>query len=314
MAGQRSSTLREGVVAGLLGAAVVAVWFLAFDFADGRPLSTPNLLGAAVFHRISTPVGLEVTAGLVLGYTVLHGLAFVAFGIIAAAVIRAAEREAPLVIAVVILFACFETFFLGVIGVLSRSLLDTIGLWEILVANFLAAVAMLWYFLLGHRALPRLLVGSWAGVLREGIVAGLLGAAVVALWFLAIDAIQGEPLRTPRILGEAFLKVWGGPPAVLSYTIAHGVAFAVFGIVAAVLIAGAEREPMFAFALIILFTAFEVLFFGALVIGAKWALDEVSAWAIFVGNLLASAVMLAYFFTGHRGLARRLATAWGDEE
>ena len=41
-------------------------------------------------------------------------------------------------------------------------------------------------------------VGSWGTVLREGVVAGLVGAAIVALWFLAIDTIQGEPLRTPR--------------------------------------------------------------------------------------------------------------------
>jgi hypothetical protein len=314
MAREGSSTLREGVIAGLIGAAVVAVWFLVFDFSRGRPLFTPALLGAVVFQQVSDPAQVHVTAGLVLGYTLLHGLSFLAFGIIAASVIRAAERETPLVVAVVILFACFETFFLGVIGVLSRSMLDTLGLWAILAANFMAAVAMLWYFLLGHRALPRLLVGSWAGVLREGIVAGLLGAAVVALWFLAIDTVQGEPLRTPRVLGEAFLRFSSGPPAILYYTIVHGVAFALFGIVAAVLLAGAEREPMFVFALVILFTAFEVLFFGALVIVAKWVLDEVSAWAIFGGNLLAAAVMLGYFFTGHRGLARRMATAWGEEE
>ena len=70
---------------------------------------------------------------------------------------------------------------------------------------------------------------------------------------------------------------------------------------------------MFVFALVILFTAFEVLFFGALLIGAKWVLDEVSAWAILVGNVLASVVMLGYFFTGHRTLARRLATAWEED-
>jgi hypothetical protein len=301
------------VVAGLIGAAIVAAWFLLFDFARGRPFFTPALLGSAVFHGVIDPARVQVTAGLVLGYTLVHVLAFIAFGIIAASVIRAAERETPLVVAVVILFACFETFFLGVIGVLSRSMLDTLGLTAILAANFFAAVAMLWYFLLGHRTLPRLLVGSWAGVLREGVIAGLLGASIVALWFLAIDTVQGEPLRTPRVLGEAFMRFTAGPPAVLAYTIVHGVAFVVFGIVAAVLLAGAEREPMFVFALVILFTAFEVLFFGALVIGAKWVLDEVSAWAIFVGNLLAAAVMLGYFFTGHRGLARRMASAWEDE-
>jgi hypothetical protein len=311
---QGASILREGVVAGLIGAVVVAVWFLLFDLARGRPLLTPALLGAALFYGVNNPIGLQVQGPVVLGYTVVHGLVFVAFGIIAASVIAASEREPSLVIAVVILFACFETFFLGVVSVLGRAVTDALSLWGILIANFLAAVAMLWFFLLRHRTLPRILVGSWAGVLREGVVAGVIGAAIVAVWFLAIDTIQGEPLRTPNMLGNALLKVWTGPPAIAFYTVVHGLAFVLFGIVASVLIAGAEREPMFVFALVILFTAFEVFFFGALVIGAKWVLDELSAWTIFVGNLLAAASMLAYFYKGHRMLARRMTTAWSEDD
>jgi hypothetical protein len=314
MARPGAPIFREGIVAGLIGAAVVALWFLLFDIARGRPLLTPALLGAAVFQGATSPSDLPVALGPVLGYTVLHVLVFVAFGVIAATVIAASEREPTLVIAVVVLFACFEAFFLGVVGVLGRGVTDTLTWWGILVANFLAAVAMLWYFLLRHRTLPRLLVGSWAGVLGEGVVAGLIGAAVVAVWFLLIDTIQGEPLRTPRMLAVAFLKAPPGAPAVVAYTIAHGLAFALFGIVASVLIAGAERDPMFVFALVILFTAFEVFFFAAVVIGARWVLVELAAWTIFVGNLLAAASMLAYFYKGHRSLARRMAEAWAEED
>jgi hypothetical protein len=214
----------------------------------------------------------------------------------------------------VILFACFEVFFFGVVGALGQSILGALVWWAILVGNLLASVAMLWYLLRAHRALPRSLVGGWGGVLREGVVAGLIGAAVVALWFLAIDAIQGEPLRTPKLLGAAILRQTGALPAVLGYTVVHGLAFVVVGMVGAALIAGAERQPLFVFALIIFFTAFEVFFFGAVVILAKWVLDELAGWTVFVGNLLAAAGMLGYFFTVHRGLARRLTAAWADED
>jgi len=214
----------------------------------------------------------------------------------------------------VILFACFEVFFFGVVGALGQSMLGALVWWAILVGNLLASVAMLWYLVRAHRALPRSLVGGWGGVLREGVVAGLIGAAVVALWFLAIDAIQGEPLRTPKLLGAAMLRQTGALPAVLGYTAVHGLAFVVVGIVGAALIAGAERQPLFVFALVIFFTAFEVFFFGAVVILAKWVLDELAGWTVFVGNLLAAAGMLGYFFTGHRGLARRLTAAWADED
>src|SRR5713226_3051027 len=212
------SVLREGIVAGVIGAMLVAVWFLVVDTLRGHPLETPMVLGAALFYGAQAPVGVEIALTPVLGYTVVHGLAFIAFGIIAAAVIAATEREPALLIAVVILFACFETFFLGVVSVLGRTVQNVVVWWGILGGNLLAATAMLWYFLLGHRSLPRTLIGSWAHVLREGVVAGLLGAVVVAVWFLAIDTIQGEPFRTPHLLGTAFLKVRAGTPAVIAYS------------------------------------------------------------------------------------------------
>lgn len=314
MAREQTSVLREGIVAGCIGAAVVAVWFLVFDLARGTPLLTPALLGNVVFYGVNNPTGLQISAGPILGYTLIHGLAFIAFGVVAASLVAASEREPALLIGVFILFACFEAFFLGLEGALGRSVVGALVLWSVLAGNFLAAVVMLWYFLSRHRTLPRVLVGTWWGVLREGTIAGLIGAAVVALWFLAIDTIQGEPLRTPALLGKGVLKILAGPHPVIAYTVAHGVAFVLFGIVAAVLIAGAERAPMFLFAVAILFTAFEVFFFGAVIIGAKWVLDELAGWTIFVGNLLAAAAMLTYFFKAHRGLARRLTEAFAEDE
>ena len=313
MARRESSVLREGIVAGCMGAAVVAVWFLIFDLLRGTPLLTPALLGNLVFHGVNNPTGLTITVGPILGYTALHGLAFIAFGVVAASLMAASEREPALLIGVVILFASFEVFVLAVQGALGRSDLGPLVAWSVLVGNLLAAAVMLAYFLSRHRGLPRLLVGAWWDVLREGTIAGLIGAAVVALWFLAIDTISGEPLRTPKLLGTGLLKILAGPHPVLVYTIVHGVAFVLFGIVAAVLIAGAERAPMFLFAVVILFTAFEVFFFGAVIIGAKWVLNELAGWTIFVGNLLASAAMLAYFFKGHRGLAHRLTEAFEED-
>ena len=312
MAPATRSVLREGIVAGLIGAAVVAVWFLFFDLARGRPFLTPGLLGGAVFRGV--PIGLEITVANVLGYTLIHGLAFIAFGVVAASLLAASEREPTLFVAFVILFAAFEVFFFGAVGALGRFMLGVLVWWAILIGNLLASLAMLWYFFRAHRALPRTLVGSWGGVLGEGIVAGLVGAAVVALWFLAIDAIRGEPLRTPKLLGAALLGQSAPAAAVLSYTSVHGLAFTLVGVIAALLIAGAERQPLFVFALVIFFTAFEVFFFGAVVILAKWVLDELAGWTIFVGNLLSAASMLAYFFKGHRTLARRLTEAWADED
>jgi hypothetical protein len=308
------SVLREGIIAGLIGAAVVAVWFFVFDILRGRPFLTPGLLGATVFHGPNSPAGLEPAFGPIVGYTILHGLAFIAFGVIAASIMAASEREPALFIGFVILFACFEAFFFGVVGAMGQSIQGALVWWSVLVGNLLASVAMLWYLFRAHRALPRTLIGSWGAVLQEGVVAGILGAATVALWFFVIDAIQGEALRTPKLLGSALLRQADPMAAVLSYTVVHGLAFIAFGILGAFLMAGAERQPVLIFALVIVFTAFEIFFFGAVIIAASWVLDELAGWTVFVGNLLAAAAMLGYYFTGHRGLARKLTAAWAEDD
>ena len=314
MAGGERSVLREGIVAGLIGAAVVAVWFFVFDLARGRPFLTPGLLGAIVFYGIDTPAGVQPALGPILGYTILHGLAFIAFGVVAATIMAMSEREPALFIGFVVLFACFEAFFFGVLGAFGQSMHGALVWWAVLVGNLLASLAMLWYLFRAHRALPRSLVGSWGVVLREGIVSGIIGAAVVALWFFAIDTIQGDPLRTPELLGKALLRQPTPAAAVTSYTIVHGAVFVLFGIVGALLIAGAERQPMLIFALVIVFTSFEIFFFGLILIAASWVLDEVAGWTIFVGNILAATGMLAYYFRRHRTLAHRLTAAWADED
>jgi hypothetical protein len=311
MTGQRS-VLREGIIAGLIGAAIVAVWFFVFDIARGRPFLTPGILGAFVFY--GPDASLTPSLGPILGYTVIHGLAFVAFGVVAATMMAMSEREPALFIGFIVLFACFEAFFFGVLGAFGQSMQGELVWWAVLVGNLLASLGMLWYLFRAHRALPRSLVGSWGDVLREGIAAGIVGAAVVALWFFAIDAIQGEMLRTPQLLGTALLRQATPGAAVLAYTAVHGLAFISFGIVGALLIAGAERQPMLIFALVILFTAFEIFFFGLVLIAASWILDEVAGWTIFVGNVLAAAAMLAYYFRRHRTLAGRLTGAWVDDD
>jgi len=311
--GERS-VVREGIVAGLIGAAVVAIWFFVFDLARGKPFITPTLLGSMVFFGVKTPIGLDPAIGPILGYTVLHGLAFIAFGIVAATMMAMSEREPALFIGFVILFACFEVFFFGLLSVLGRAAQAALVWWSVLIGNLLASVAMLWYFFRAHRALPRSLVGSWGGVFREGVVAGIIGAAVVAIWFFAIDSIHGEPLHTPRVLGSVFLKTPDTSQAIVIYTLLHGLAFVVFGIIGALVMAGAERYPMLIFGLVILFTAFEVGFFGGIVIVASWVLDELAGWTIFVGNILAAISMLAYYFLHHRTLTSRLAHSWAEED
>lgn len=309
--GQRSA-LREGVGAGVIGAATVAVWFLIYDAWRGRPLFTPALLGTALFYGVSGPADARVAAGPVIGYTIVHALAFIGFGIVAVSMMVASEREPALFVAFVALFGVFEVFFLVGLRTLSRDMLGALGWWAILAGNFLAAIAMLWFLVRGHPDLPATLVGTSGPVLREGVVAGVTGAAVVAVWFLILGAIQGDPLHAPRILGAVMLRQENPVGAVLAYTMVHGLVFVLFGIAAAFLLSGAEQRPALLFPFVVLYIAFEFFFFAVVLILARWVLDELAGWAVVAGNLLAGAAMLAYFFRRHRALAARVAQALAE--
>ncbi len=307
------SVLREGVVAGLLGAATVALWFLIYDAWRGQPFFTPALLGTAIFYGVTGPASVQIAAGPVIGYTIVHVLAFIGFGIVAACMMVASERESAIFIAFVTLFGVFEVFFFVVLRTLSQEMLGALGWWAVLAGNFLASIGMLCFLVRGHPELPSALVGSSGPILREGVVAGIIGAGVVAFWFLILDSVRGDPLRTPRFLGTAMLRQDDPVGAIVSYTIVHGIVFILFGIAGAFLLSGAEQRPVFLFPFVLLYVAFEFFFFAVVLILARWVLDELAGWAVVVGNLLAGAAMLTYYFRKHRSLAGRVAQALAEE-
>ncbi len=299
--------LREGIIGGLLGATVVAVWFLIYDAARGRPFRTPALLGAAAFQGMQTPEAVPVSPGLVVQYSVLHGVVFALIGILVAFLIVSAHRQPAYLLLLVLALLCFEVFFLAIVVWLARPLLDSLAWWAILGGNLLAALGMLAYFFIGHRALGRVLLGPWTRVAREGLVAGLVGATAVAVWFLLYDAAAGMPLRTPALLGAAVLHGLRDPaaltislPLVLQYTLIHGAAFVTFGWLAAGLLALADREPRLLSAFAMLFVCFEVFFFAMIATLAEWLLETLAWWTILAGNVLAAAAMLGYLFREHR--------------
>src|SRR5438034_297894 len=116
-------------------------------------------------------------------------------------------------------------------------------------------------------------------IYQEGIVAGVLGALTVALWFLVVDMMHGRPFYTPTVLGQALFGrgVWPAtletmPPSldmVLMFSWVHGLAFVVIGVVAAYLIAVAERNPSLGFGIVLMFVILEACFTVAVMIVAE---------------------------------------------
>lgn len=148
-----------------------------------------------------------------------------------------------------------------------------------------------------------------ARLYEEGIVAGVLGGATIAIWFLILDTMEGRPLYTPTVLGTALFRHGQGldsPEAlavsfdmVLVTTWVHFLAFAVMGGVASRLLALAEQRPNLGFGIVLLFVVFEFGFVTAAMVFAQPVLHALDWPAILVGNLLAAAAMALYFWRRH---------------
>ena len=159
-------------------------------------------------------------------------------------------------------------------------------------------------------------------VFRDGIVAGVIGATAVAVWFLAVDLIAGQALYTPEVLGRAFLSVLGPPfddttlAVVWVYTIIHYLGFIAIATLVAAIIHAGERQPALLAGALILFVAIEIGFYGLTALLAEFdALGTLAWYQIGAANLLAAVLMGTYFWRTHPALGRGLNYALeGGEE
>jgi hypothetical protein len=147
----RARILSSGTLVGFAGAAAVAIWFLLYDLAAGIPFRTPALLGAALFEGLQDPAALTITPALVLEYSIVHGLAFLMFGIAAAALFALADRDRHLLFFIFMLFCCFEVAMLAALMILESWLVHALQPWAILGANLVATVVMLGILFRDHR-------------------------------------------------------------------------------------------------------------------------------------------------------------------
>lgn len=152
---EEHAILREGLVSGLIGAAVVAAWFLLLDVVAREPLFTPAALGSLLFYGAASPEQVQLTSTAVWGYSVVHVAAFLLFGMVVSALVAQADRTPSFVFAVVLLGVVFEVFFVGMVASLGTWVLEEFAWWSVLGGNLLAALSMGAYLWGRHPALRR---------------------------------------------------------------------------------------------------------------------------------------------------------------
>lgn len=153
MSTSRSTVVREGVSAGLIGATAIAVWFGVLDAISGGLLATPIMLGASLASLFSPEAAPAAAASFVL-YTVFHYVMFTAIGLVFARVVSLAEQVPSALIGFIGLFVIFEVGWVGWTTVLSQGFGELTWL-QVFTANLIGASAMGYYMYRQHPALPR---------------------------------------------------------------------------------------------------------------------------------------------------------------
>lgn len=158
-------------------------------------------------------------------------------------------------------------------------------------------------------------------IVREGIIAGILGATAVAVWFLGVDMIYAQAFATPTALGRGVLRLFG-PPAmdsavvlVVAYTIFHYVAFIAAGLLVSVIVHWAQTSPTILAGAMMLFVAFEIGFYGLSAALQESPFLGALGWVqVATGNLIAALVMGGYMWKTHPELKAELNYALAGKE
>ncbi len=155
-------------------------------------------------------------------------------------------------------------------------------------------------------------------MLREGIVSGLIGALVIAVWFGILDVVNAHPLFTPATLGRGLLSVFGAVSPdqgtltfVLAYSVFHFGVFMLVGLLASLIVSLARFEPSILIGFVILFAIMEVGIYGLVSLLSVATPLGSHAWLpIMIGNLLAAFAMGFYFWRKHAELEHELRHAF----
>lgn len=143
----------DGVIAGIIGAAIIAVHFLFLDTVTHLPLYTPTVLGGGLFvsaDDLASTAGAPVSLRLTLMYTGVHGLVFIVLGVIGAQLLLSTRKELNLGLSILVLFVILEFGFVGTVFFLAAPVLDHLDWVKVLIGNSLAAIGMAVYLSLRH--------------------------------------------------------------------------------------------------------------------------------------------------------------------
>lgn len=138
-------------------------------------------------------------------------------------------------------------------------------------------------------------------VVGDGFFAGATGAALTALYFLAMDVVQHEPLYTPSLVGAVVLRgaeVGAAVSVDLAlvgiFSLVHGALFVGYGIVWAAALSRLRETPDLPLIALGCFLGLEIGFVVGVSVVAPGLATAVGHGHVVAGNVLAAIGMAVW--------------------
>ena len=143
---------------------------------------------------------------------------------------------------------------------------------------------------------------SQSHTLVHGAVGGLAAGLVVALWFLAVDLVAGQPFDTPARLANAVIGGDHTPGVRLvgAYTVLHFGVFAALGILAASFVRATAVAPGLLVGAVFGLVVLTGVHYGALLLTGGRVMNALPAHHVVFANLLGGMAMMAYLHVATR--------------
>lgn len=305
----RNEFLLEAVYAGIFSGSAVALLFLLLDTVDGQPLYTPSLFGSVLILGIDAEDA-KVRLDAVAYFSVLHIVVFTALSAAVSFAVHEVElhsRHPALLL--VLLFAIIEAGFFVVAPIAMPGVILEIGIVRLGVANLLAAIVLTLFFVVTHHAKTRGMFTHHAGdFLTDTVYAGAFGGSAVALFFLAIDSVGGQPFFTPALIGHmlflgdsAQVVVAPGIGPTVVYVVPLHFAWSLgMGAIATWLVYNVEmraRHPVEV--LLVFFVVVEAGFLLVIPLLLPGLIERLGIVQMLIANVLAAAAMSSFFIWSH---------------
>jgi hypothetical protein len=141
----------QGLAAGFIGYAAVALFFAIFNLAAGRsPFFTAAFLGDALFYGVRDPAAVVVWPGPVFAYNGVHLLMFLMLGMVASWLALLSERGPQFwyLGTIVFLFVVFHLY--GFVLLVTGGVQSVLPTWAVFASTLVAGTAMFAYLLRVH--------------------------------------------------------------------------------------------------------------------------------------------------------------------